>query len=94
MKRILVVILLGLFSLIEGCTTHNPKKELVRYNEPVDIVYRNLDTGITTTNTVYVEGVVEKEIPKPEREPIEAEDIIEAGLVIAGELLDGLSGGL
>ena len=94
MKRIPVVILLGLFALIEGCTTHKPKKELVRYNDPVDIVYRNLDTGVSTTNTVYVEGFVEKEIQKPEREPIEAEDVVELGLVIAGELLDGLSGGL
>jgi hypothetical protein len=84
----------ALFSLNGGCTTTKPQTRLVPHTEPVAIVYRNLDIGSITTNTVYVDGFVEEEIPVPEPEPITAEDVLEGVLMGVGTILNGQSGTL
>lgn len=81
--------ILLLLCLVGGCTTKKPQTRRVPYTEPVAIVYRNLDAGTVSTNTVYVEGFIEEEIPKPEPDPRTDDIFIEGVLMGIGTLLDG-----
>jgi hypothetical protein len=88
-----IITLLLLVTTLTGCKTA-PKTRRVPHTEPVDIVYRNLDTGSIKTNTVYVDGFIEEEIPEPEPDPIISEEFIDGVLIGAGAILEGLSGKL